>query len=165
MQIEKVTQPPITLVGLSVRTSFKGETNPSTSQIGPLAGKYFATNVAETIPHRTNPGVTLAVYTDYESDEYGEYTYFIGEAVEQAADLPEGLQTVSIPGGEFAKLTTEPGVMPQVVIDAWQQIWNMSAEQLQGSRAYQADYEVYDQRAANPDNTVLDIYIGLKGYL
>lgn len=35
-------------------------------------------------------------------------------------------------------------------------------EQLGGQRAYKADFEVYDQRAADPNSAVLDIYIGLS---
>ena len=52
--------------------------------------------------------------------------------------------------------------MPEVVINAWQQIWKMSAIDLGGVRAYVADFEVYDQHAMDPTNTILDIFIGVK---
>ena len=52
--------------------------------------------------------------------------------------------------------------MPEVVINAWQQIWQMSSNDFEGRRAYIADFEVYDQRAMDPANTSLDIYIGIK---
>jgi predicted transcriptional regulator YdeE len=54
--------------------------------------------------------------------------------------------------------------MPEVVIDAWQKIWKMTSDDFDGDRAYIADFEVYDQRASNPDNASLDIYIGLKNH-
>jgi predicted transcriptional regulator YdeE len=47
-------------------------------------------------------------------------------------------------------------------MNAWQQIWKMSSDDFGGDRAYIADFEVYDQRARDPSNTSLDIYIGIK---
>lgn len=35
-------------------------------------------------------------------------------------------------------------------------------EQLGGERSYIADFEVYDERASDHLNVVLDIYIGIK---
>jgi predicted transcriptional regulator YdeE len=31
-----------------------------------------------------------------------------------------------------------------------------------GKRAYIADFEVYDERSRDPDNTIVDIYIGIN---
>jgi predicted transcriptional regulator YdeE len=47
------------------------------------------------------------------------------------------------------------------VIDAWQQIWKMTTADFGGKRAYRADFEVYDERARDPTNTSLDIYVGI----
>ena len=33
---------------------------------------------------------------------------------------------------------------------------------LSGKRKYIADFEVYDERASDPNNTVIDIYIGTE---
>jgi predicted transcriptional regulator YdeE len=38
----------------------------------------------------------------------------------------------------------------------------MTAADFGGKRQYLADFEVYDQRAANPNSAVVDIYIGIK---
>jgi predicted transcriptional regulator YdeE len=38
----------------------------------------------------------------------------------------------------------------------------MSPEELGGIRAFQTDYEIYDQRAADPANAQIDVYIGLR---
>ncbi len=38
----------------------------------------------------------------------------------------------------------------------------MTAEELGGERNYITDFEIYDERANDPQNTVLDIYIGIK---
>jgi predicted transcriptional regulator YdeE len=90
------------------------------------------------------------------------YTYFIGEEVNSFDDIPNGMQKIIIPAATYQKFTTPNGKMPDVVITAWQQIWKMTPDDFEGKRAYQADFEVYDERARDPSNTSLDIYIGIK---
>jgi predicted transcriptional regulator YdeE len=106
--------------------------------------------------------VTLSVYTEYDSNEHGDYTYFIGEEVSSFENTPPALQKLTIPAAQYQKFTTSSGKMPEVVINAWQQIWKMSANDFAGNRAYIADFEVYDHRAIDPMNASLDIYIGIK---
>lgn len=152
----------IKLVGLTARTNNKNEMNPQTSKIGELMGRYWSQNIAAQISNRKNPGVTLSVYTEYDSNEHGDYTYFVGEEVSAFANIPSVLQKLTIPPAKYQKFTTPQGKMPEVVINAWQQIWKMSANDFGGERAYVADFEIYDQRAADPANASLDIYIGIK---
>ncbi len=153
--------PEIKLVGITARTSLASEMNLATAKIGATVQKYFHGNHPEKINNRKNPGVTYCIYTNYESDFTGEYTYFIGEEVYSFGDLPEGFETLVIPGQRYAKFTTESGAMPAVCIGAWQKIWTMTAAELGGERAYVADFEVYDERALDHQNTILDVFVGL----
>ncbi|HVE45046.1 MAG TPA: GyrI-like domain-containing protein [Gammaproteobacteria bacterium] len=162
MKKELVNKSEIKLVGLTARTSNKNEMNPENSKIGELAGRFWSQNVAAQITNRKNPGVTLSVYTEYDSNEHGDYTYFIGEEVSSFENISVGMRQLTIPAAQYQKFTTPAGKMPEVVIHAWQQIWGMSANDLDGERAYIADFEVYDQRANDPSNASLDIYIGIK---
>ena len=162
MKKELINKAEIKLIGLTVRTNNKNEMNPQASKIGELAGRFWSQNIANQIPNRKSPGVTLSVYTEYDSNEHGDYTYFIGEEVSSFEALPSGFQKLTIPAAKYQKFTTPSGKMPEVVINAWQQIWKMSANDFGGERAYVADFEVYDQRAADPANASLDIYIGSK---
>ena len=41
-------------------------------------------------------------------------------------------------------------------------IWATSKAQPGGDRLYKADFEVYDQRASDPQKTQMDIYIGVR---
>ena len=159
---EMVNKSEIKLVGLTARTNNKNEMNPATSKIGELVGNYWGQNIASQIPSRKNLGVTFSVYTDYDSDEHGDYTYFVGEEVDSFDNIPSGMHQLVIPAAKYQKFTTMPGKMPEVVINAWQQIWQMTASDFGGKRAYIADFEIYDQRASDPDNTIVDIYIGIK---
>lgn len=162
MKKEVENKSEIKLIGLMTRTNNKNEMNPATSRIGELMGRFWGQNIAGQISNRKNPGVTLSVYTEYDSNEHGDYTYFIGEEVSSFENIPVGLQKLTIPPAKYQKFTTPSGKMPEVVINAWQQIWKMSANDFGGARAYIADFEVYNQRASDPANASLDIYIGIK---
>lgn len=151
----------IKLVGITARTSNALEMNPETSKIGSTMQKFFASGMQAQIMERKNPGTVFAVYTNYESDEHGQYTYFIGEEVTSFENIDKEFETLTIPAGNYVNFTSTPGKMPAVCIDMWQNIWKMNAADLGGKRAYIADFEVYDQRSKNPEQAVLDIYIGI----
>jgi predicted transcriptional regulator YdeE len=137
--------------------------NPETSQIGKLFGLYFGQQMANQFKDRVSPGVTYSVYTEYESDEHGEYTYFLGEAVTSLKRQDQStFDSLLVPPSTYQKFTTPPGKIPDIVIASWQDIWKMKEADLDGKRAYTADFEVYDERAHDPQNAVVDIYIGLK---
>jgi predicted transcriptional regulator YdeE len=129
--------------------------------IFPLVLKYYHQALYEKIPNRIKPGTTFCAYTDYTSDFKGAYTYFIGEEVTSFDDIPEGFVKVTIPEQSYAKFTTAPGPMPDVIVNAWQEIWEISPKQLGGKRSYHTDFEVYDERAADHQNIVLDLYVGI----
>ncbi|AIK97083.1 GyrI-like domain-containing protein [Candidatus Odyssella acanthamoebae] len=150
------------LVGITCRTNNNLEMDPSTAQIGATLQAYFGENLPATLVNRKNPGTTYCVYTDYESDVTGDYTYFVGEEITSLDTIPNGLVALTIPAQHYTKFTTKAGSMPMICISAWQKIWAMSPREVGGERNYVADFEIYDNRALDPQNTILDIYIGLK---
>ncbi len=161
MKKQQVYKNEIKLIGIQVRTNNKSEMNPSEAKIGDTAQRYFSKNLASLIPMRKNPGITFCAYTNYESDHTGNYTYFIGEEVTDLSDIPEGYTYLTVPKGNYIQLTSSSGVMPDIVIKLWQKIWQMNSEELGGKRSYTVDYEIYDEKAIDPKNTIVDIYIGI----
>jgi len=162
MQKVTVHHPDIKLVGKKARTSYALESNGETALIWPTIQKYFQLEGPQKIQNMISPGVTYSAYTEYESDCNGEYTYFFGVQVSSFDQVPEGFFTMTIPAQKYTKFTSQPGIMPQVCIELWQNIWAMSPADLGGVREYKADFEVYDERSINPEQVVLDIYIGVK---
>jgi predicted transcriptional regulator YdeE len=156
--------PTIKVVGIKTRTNTASEMNPATAKIGATVQQYFQNALSDKMIHRTKPGTTYCCYTDYESDLSGDYTFFMGEEVLSFDDLPEGFSTLTIPAQQYTTFSSDPGPMPDVCIALWQKIWNMTPEALGGARAYQTDFELYDERAQDPKNTVLDIYVGIKPF-
>jgi predicted transcriptional regulator YdeE len=162
MQYTQLERPEIRLVGICVRTNNKTEHKKLDGKIFPCVKRYFHEALAEKIAHRKNPGTTLCAYTDYANDEHGDYTYFIGEEVTHFDHLPKDFQTLIIPRQTYAKFTTKPAPMPEVLSNAWGAIWKMSQKELGGKRTYETDFEVYDERAADHQNIVLDLYVGIS---
>ena len=157
-----IQRPKLILIGTTVRTNNTNESTPSTAKISPTVQKYFHEALANYIPNRKTPGNTYCVYTNYESDASGEYTYFIGEEVTDVTDIPEGLTQLVIPEQTYAKFTNGPAPMPAVCINAWHEIWNMTPDTMGGQRSYIADFELYDERAQDHERVELDIYIGIQ---
>ena len=149
-------------IGIQVRTNNAQEIDKATGRIFPCIQRYFHQALFERIPNRKNPGTTFCAYTNYESDYQGDYTYFVGEEVTSVdTSLPEEFQVLIIPAQTYAKFTTEPAPMPEVIVNAWQHVWQLSPEHLGGKRRYLTDFEIYDERAADHQNIVLDLYIGI----
>lgn len=163
MKKQKTHLPEIKLIGLMVQTNNKNEMVNETAKISKLASLYWREQIANNIKHRRKRGTTYAVYTDFESNEYGDYTYFIGEAVDsfESQDL-ESFKKITIPESTYQKFTTVPGKMPNVVVSAWQEIWKMKEADFGGKRKYVADFEIYDARAVNQNNAIIDVYIGIE---
>ena len=72
---------------------------------------------------------------------------------------------MTIPASDYTKFTTEPGKIPEVVISAWKEIWAMNENDFDGKRKYIADFEIYDERAKDYGNAILDIYIGVTQWI
>jgi len=68
-----------------------------------------------------------------------------------------------VPSGRYAIVTSAQGAVAEVVPKAWQQVWSLEDNnQLGGVRAYKTDFELYDQRSQNPQDSRIDIYVGVK---
>jgi predicted transcriptional regulator YdeE len=158
--VRNVQQDSFYVAGYSVRTNNAKEMSGHGS-IGPLWQRWFAENLAANIPNRADNHV-IAVYSDYATDEKGDYTYTLGTRVSSIDHLPSGITSRTIAPGPYAVFTTETGPVTQVVPAAWQRIWATPPDQLGGKRAFLTDYEVYDRRSADPGNAQVDIHIGLQ---
>jgi len=156
---KKVHQEGFSIVGIEARTSnsleMKGE-----GVIPKQWQKFYQDGVQQKIANRADANV-YAVYTDYASDRNGEFSFVIGVRVNASATVPLGMVLKKIPTGDYALFTSEKGPVGKVVAAAWQQVWALEAK-ARLARAYKADFEVYDSRATDPQNSQVDLYVGLK---
>lgn len=148
-----------TVIGISARTDNAKESTPD-GIIPKQWQKFFSEGMPAKIPD-TNGANLYAVYTDYASDHNGEYAYVVGAGVKDGTAAPSGMVARRVLTGQYAVFTTEIGPFAKVVPAAWQRIFKLE-EEGKLKRAYNTDFEIYDQRAQNPQNAQIDIYVGLK---
>ena len=149
-----------TVVGISIRTSNANEMS-GKGVIPQQWDRFMKEGLLGKIPNKVNSNI-LAVYIDYESDANGAYTFMIGARVSSAEDVPLGMVAKKAPAGRYAVFISEKGFVGKVVPQTWSRIWAIPKSSPGGNRAYRTDFEVYDQRAADPQNAEVDIYVGIK---
>lgn len=94
----------------------------------------------------------FAVYSDYESDWTGEYSYRIGCEVTKAERIPEGLAVAWIPSMTYAVFTAK-GPMPDAILGIWMSIGGTKLP-----RTYTFDFKQYDARFTRRGKKEADVY-------
>ena len=160
MNPRAVQQDEFTVVGIAVRTSNAEQMTPE-RPIGKQWERLFKEGVLAAIPNKAD-GNIVALYTEYASDKDGEYTYVLGGRVTKVESVPAGMVVKNVPAGRYAVFTSERGPVQKVVVEMWQKVWATPKTALGGDRTYKADFEVYDQRAKNPADSVVDLYVSVR---
>jgi predicted transcriptional regulator YdeE len=155
-----VEQSGFTVVGIAVRTTNAQEMS-GKGVIGQQWARFMKDDLLSKIPDKVDSNI-LAVYTDYESDANGAYTFLLGAKVSSAESVPPGMVAKKIPAGRYAVFTSEKGPVNKVVPEAWSHIWALPKSAPGGKRAYRADFELYDGRAADSQHAQVDVYVGIK---
>ncbi len=155
-----VQQTVFTVIGISSRTSNAREMT-AEGVIGKQWGRFMQDRWLSKIPNKADKAI-VAVYTDYASDHNGEYTYVLGAKVTSDAEVPAGMVAKKIPTGRYAVFTSEKGPAAKVVPEAWMRINSLPKSAVGGDRVYGADFEIYDERAADPQNSKVDVYVAIK---
>jgi len=124
------------VIGVAARTSNAREMT-GDSAIATLWGRF------------AGGGAPVALYTDYESDKDGEYTFVLGVRAAADAVAPEGMEARTVPAGRYAVFVCGRGPAAQAVMEAWRRIWATPLD-----RAYGTDFEVYDDPVR--------IYVGVR---
>ena len=160
MNPRAVQQDGFTVVGIAVRTS-NAEQMTEARPIGKQWERLFKEGVLAAIPNKAD-GNIVAVYTEYAGDKDGEYTYLLGARVTKVEKLPDGMTVKNVPAGRYAVFTSERGPVQKVVVEMWRRVWETPKNALGGDRTYRADFELYDQRAQNPADAVVDLYVAVR---
>jgi predicted transcriptional regulator YdeE len=151
----KTTEHAFSIIGIQTRTSNAKEMA-GAANIANLWQRFHTEQIFSKIPDLVDQNI-YGVYHDYESDMNGEYTLTAGVKVKSNAPVPAGYYKIDIPQHKYAKFTSDQGAMPQVVIEAWQKIWNTNL-----NRSYTFDYELYDHRCVDMVNSQIDVFIAIK---
>ena len=148
----KVQVVPFLVMGIEARTTNQREMS-GQGAIGALWGRLTKDKLLERIPNREDNRI-VAVYSDYESDRDGEYSYLLGAKVRTAEEVPDGMISRQVGPGEYALFSAKGGPAVEMVVGIWKKIWALETDR-KLERAYQTDFEIY-----SPD-ALVNIYIGL----
>lgn len=160
LSVRLIQEREFTVVGISARTTNAREMSDE-GVIGKQWARFIRDGLLDTIPNRADSNL-VAVYTDYESDHNGAYTFILGAKVSSAASVPSGMVAKRVPAGKYAVFTTERGPVEKVIPESWAHINSLPKSAPGGDRTYQADFELYGPGAADPRNAQVDIYVGIR---
>ncbi|WP_316842152.1 GyrI-like domain-containing protein [Pedobacter gandavensis] len=152
--MENVTLAPFFVVGISVRTS--NDPGKAIIDIPELWARFSTENIAAKLDHKLGDEV-YCIYTDYEGDYTQPYTTVIGFTVQNLDQIPEGMRGVAIEAGPYEKYALKGNMNEGLVYNAWLDIWKSGA-----SRTYTTDFEVYGEKAQNPEAAEVDIFIAVR---
>ena len=138
IKLEKEKQ----ILGIATQTNNQAEMA-GVGKISRLWEKFFKQGIGERLSAKSVEDRVFALYTDYESDENGEYTLLIGKLVEKMTEAPVGLVLKTIPEARYVTYTSKKGPLAKVVPETWQQIWQ--DDEVRHKRSYSGDYEVYER--------------------
>ncbi len=160
MNLVKLHVDTFTVAGIEARTS-NAQERTSDGLIPTLWARLRSEDLLNRIPNRVDSRI-VALYTDYESDKDGPYTYVLGAKVSSAKDLPAGMISRAVAPGDYAMFTAKGGPSPQMIVDLWKRIWSLEKP---GPlhRAYKTDFEVYyGALDSKPSDSHVDVYVGLQ---
>jgi predicted transcriptional regulator YdeE len=142
------------IIGISVRTT--NENEQSAKDIPALWNKLLSEEILNKIPNKISKDI-VCVYTDYEKDHTKPYTTILGAIVANLDAVPEGMTGKTIEGINYEKFTAKGNLAKGVVIKEWIKIWNSDLD-----RIFTSDFEIYGEKAKDPENAEVDIFIAIK---
>lgn len=152
--MQKVKIEPFKLIGIFVRTT--NENGQAAEEIAQLWGKFMSENILNKIPNKVDNSV-YSLYTDYQSDHTKPYTAILGCKVENLSVVPDGMVGKSFDGGNYIKITAKGDLTKGLIVNEWSKIWEMDLE-----RIFTADFEVFGEKAQNPEDAEVDFLIAVK---
>jgi predicted transcriptional regulator YdeE len=142
------------IIGISVRTTNKN--NQAVNDIAQLWGKFMTEDIASKIPNKISEEI-YSIYTDYEGDFMQPYTTIIGCKVESFDTIPEGMITKTVETSNYYQTSAHGNIMEGAVGKKWGEIWQMDI-----NRSYCSDFEVYGEKASNPNDAEVEIFISTE---
>lgn len=143
------------LIGLKLEQKTRNENGQSGKDCGELWYHFETSKINSLIPDKLSNAL-YAVYYNYDSDENGDFSYFIGCKVDKNTKTPENLDELYIPSQEYQKEIAK-GQMTACISNTWEKIWKSDI-----NRAFGFDFEIYDERSSDWQNAEIDIYLSIK---
>ena len=144
---------PLAISGLQVSTNNKNEFDPETAKILGLWENFHTTTLISQLTEK-DPFI-YGVYSDYQSDENGDYSVTAGINAKNLNSPDQDLQEVIIHPGRYLVFEAR-GELPGAIIETWQYIWKYFSDTSSPKRKFTADFEKYISE------TEVDIHIAVE---
>ena len=105
MQYKTIKKNEMKIIGLKIVTT--NENYQSVKDQKDLWERFFKENIGDRIPNKLNAGEVLGVYTDYESDYRGKYSFVVGYEVANFNNLPKDMVGLTIPSAKYASFNND----------------------------------------------------------
>ncbi len=152
--MQKVNIESFQVIGIAVRTT--NANGQAAKDIGALWGRFMGENIAAKIPNKLDQSV-LSIYTNYEGDHTLPYDTILGCRVSSLEHIPEGMVGQSFEGGSHVPFVSKGDLTKGAVYETWMEIWKADL-----NRKYTADFEVYGEKAQNPESAEVDIFVAVS---
>ncbi len=143
------------VIGISVRTT--NQYNKAEKDLGNLWDRFFKENIMNKIPEKESSEIFL-IYTDYKSDYLDDYTAILGMRVSNIDNVPEGLVGREFEEENFQQFVAK-GTIPKAIQNIWINIWHNDSKM---KRKYTYDFEVYGEKAKNPEDAEVEIFVAIE---
>lgn len=142
------------VIGISVKTT--NEHGQASQDIPALWHKFITEGIAAQIPDKIDDSI-YCVYTDYEKDHTKPYTTILGCKVSSLKIIPGGMVGKTFEQAKYTKRIAKGDLSQGVVFEEWTKIWDSDLD-----RTYTADFEVYGEKAGDPEHAEVDIFIATR---
>jgi predicted transcriptional regulator YdeE len=154
MNSHRIITDPIYIIGIKTRTS----NQEALITLPRMWERLFQENLIAQVPNRLSSDI-YAIYTEYEGDHTGAYTYILGFQVRDLGSIPSELTGLAIAPASYEVFIAK-GRLPDAVVRTWEQIWTPEVD---ARRAYHTDFEIYGEKAMNQEDGEVEICIGITG--
>ncbi len=152
MQTVKIN--PFKVIGIVIRTT--NENGQSAEDIGQLWGKFMSEAIAKKIPNKVDSDI-FCIYTNYQGDHTKPYDTILGCKVNTLNEIPDGMVGQSFDGGTYKKILAHGDLTKGVVYKTWSAIFNQNL-----NRVFLADFEHYGEKAKNPTDAEVAVFVGVE---
>jgi predicted transcriptional regulator YdeE len=142
------------IIGISVRTS--NNDGQAAQDIGGLWNKFMTEGITDKIPNKEGNDI-YSVYTHYDGDYTQPYTTILGCKVSNIDKVPDGMVVETIGGSDYVQFVAKGDLTEGAVYKEWLNIWKTNLD-----RAYTADFEVYGEKAQNPKDAEIDVFVAVN---
>lgn len=142
------------IIGISVRTT--NENGQAGQDIPELWSNFINNGIADKISNKIDNSI-YCIYTEYEKDHTKPYTTILGCKVSDLETIPDGMVGRHFEENKYTKFTAKGNISQGIVFNEWTRIWNSDLD-----RTFTADFEIYGEKAQNPENAEVDIFIAIK---